>query len=132
MLPVYFKWSFEQLFRTNWDFWIFFNGNLTTACYSLESFKSFMEEVFSLSLNLTQVHSWSTVKFENKILRSLWAHLWNSLPENINKHYVYKLATCNSKILWKSGQVLHVNAIFTTVNNLLQSLIGIMWCLISP
>ena len=50
-------------------------------------------------------------------------------PKTLIKHYIYKLAICNSKILYKSGQVLHVNAILTAVKNLLQNLIGIVWSL---
>ena len=87
------------------------------------------KEVLSRSLNLIQVHSWSTIKFENKSLRSIGHTYGTHCPKTLCKHYIYKLAICNSKILWKSGQVLHVNAIFTAVKNLLQNLIGIVWSL---
>ena len=75
-----------------------------------------MTEIFYLCPNLSHrkdnlyVHSRSTIKFRNKILRSIGEHIWNLLLENINKILSLQDRYVNSNISWKSGQMVHVNA----------------------
>ena len=60
------------------------------------------------------VHSQNTVQLGNKSLRSLGARIRNSSPEN----EFHEMSYTSPKMLWKSGQLLHLNAIHVVIYKL--------------
>ena len=105
----WFQPLFEQLFWTVSKTSISFERN--------SKLLHLMKDIIYHSPTL-HVSSRSTMKFGNKSLRLTRAHIWSSLSDNITSALSTQNWYKTSKILWKSGLVLHMKAIYVTTYKL--------------